>query len=76
MSKKTHLGRRRFLKESVFGLFSASIATKGVWARIRESTRADSRETKDKSQPKINQSLSYSRPHRIQSLGSFDWLCL
>jgi predicted aldo/keto reductase-like oxidoreductase len=53
MSKKTHLGRRRFLKESVFGLFSASIATKGVWARIRESTRADSRETKDKSQPKI-----------------------
>ena len=53
MSKKTQLGRRRFLKESVFGLFSASIATKGVWARTRESTRADSRETKDKPQPKI-----------------------
>ncbi len=53
MSKKTHLGRRRFLKESVFGLFSASIATKGVWARTRENTQADSTETKDKSQPKI-----------------------
>ncbi|MQY60855.1 hypothetical protein GH153_03340 [bacterium] len=53
MGKKTHLGRRRFLKESAFGLFSASIATKGVWARTRESTRADSRETKDQSQPKI-----------------------
>ncbi len=53
MSKKTHLGRRRFLKESVFGLFSASIATKSVWAKTGENTRADSRETKDKSQPKI-----------------------
>jgi predicted aldo/keto reductase-like oxidoreductase len=53
MSKKIHLGRRHFLKESVFGLFSASIAAKGVWARTRESTRADSRETKDNSQPKI-----------------------
>ncbi len=53
MGKKTHLGRRRFLKESVIGLFSASIATKGVWARPRKSTLADSRETKDNSQPKI-----------------------
>jgi len=53
MSKKTHLGRRRFLKTSVFGLFSAGIATKGGWARTKESTRADGRETKDKPQPKI-----------------------
>jgi aryl-alcohol dehydrogenase-like predicted oxidoreductase len=42
MSKKTHIGRRRFLKASVFGLFSAGIATKDGWAR-----------TKDKSQLKI-----------------------
>jgi aryl-alcohol dehydrogenase-like predicted oxidoreductase len=53
MGKKTHLGRRRFLKASVFGLFSAGIATKGGWARTKESTRADSRETKNKLQPNI-----------------------
>jgi len=53
MSKKTHLGRRRFLKASVFGLFSAGMATKGGWARTKESTRADSQEAKDKPQPKI-----------------------
>ena len=53
MNKKTHLGRRRFLKTSFFGLFGAGIATKGGWARTKESTRADSRETKDKPQPKI-----------------------
>jgi len=53
MGKKTHLGRRRFLKESVFGLFSASIATKAVWAKTKQSSQADSRQTKDKSQPKI-----------------------
>ncbi|NIN93146.1 hypothetical protein GTO36_09270, partial [bacterium] len=52
MSKKT-LGRRRFLKESVFGLFSASMATKGGWARTKESTRTGSQEAKDKPQPKI-----------------------
>jgi len=53
MSKKTNLGRRHFLKASVFGLFSAGVATKGGWARTKESTCADSKETKDKSQPKI-----------------------
>ncbi len=53
MAKKTHLGRRRFLKESAFGLFSASIAAKSVWAKTRKSTRADSGEIKDKPQPKI-----------------------
>jgi aryl-alcohol dehydrogenase-like predicted oxidoreductase len=29
MSKKTQIGRRRFLKTSIFGLFGAGIATKG-----------------------------------------------
>ena len=53
MRKKTHLDRRRFLKESVFGLFSASIAAKAVWAKTKQSSQADSRQTKDKSQPKI-----------------------
>jgi aryl-alcohol dehydrogenase-like predicted oxidoreductase len=53
MSKKTDLGRRRFLKASVFGLFSAGMATKGRWARTKVSTRADSQETQDKSLPKI-----------------------
>ncbi len=52
MSKKTNLGRRRFLKASIFGLFSAGIATKGGWARTKESIRADSAETNN-SQPKI-----------------------
>ncbi len=53
MSKKTQLGRRHFLKASVFGLFSAGMATKIGWTRTRENTQADSRKTKDKSQPKI-----------------------
>jgi len=54
MGKRTHLGRRRFLKASVFGLFSAGIATKGGWTRTKESIRTRSQEAKDKSQPKIN----------------------
>lgn len=53
MRKKINIGRRHFLKTSVFGLFSAGMATKSGWTRAKESTRADSKEIKYKSQPKI-----------------------
>jgi aryl-alcohol dehydrogenase-like predicted oxidoreductase len=53
MNKKTRLGRRHFLKASVFGLFGASIVNKGGWTGGRESTQAQRSEKKDKPQPKI-----------------------
>ncbi len=53
MSKKANLDRRRFLKASVFGLFSASFATQTGCARKKERTPVESTEKKDKPQPKI-----------------------
>ncbi|MBA7494198.1 hypothetical protein ES702_04771 [subsurface metagenome] len=53
MRKKTHFIRRQFLKNSVFGLVSAGMATQGGWALAEEGTRACGRETKDKTHPKI-----------------------
>ena len=53
MRKKTHLGRRHFLKTSVFGMISAGVATKVGWAREKEGSRAQSKETEDKSRPNI-----------------------
>jgi aryl-alcohol dehydrogenase-like predicted oxidoreductase len=53
MGKKIHLGRRRFLKASAFGLFSAGIATKSGWTGTKKITRTDSQEAKEKPQPKI-----------------------
>jgi len=53
MRKKIHLDRRHFLKTSLFGMFSAGMATKAGLARAKEGTRAYSRETKDKSHSAI-----------------------
>jgi aryl-alcohol dehydrogenase-like predicted oxidoreductase len=53
MSKKTNLGRRRFLKSSIFGLLSAGLASKGGWAATKKSIQPASTEAKDKPQPKI-----------------------
>jgi predicted aldo/keto reductase-like oxidoreductase len=53
MHKKIHLGRRHFLKTSLLGMFSAGAATKGGWAREKESSRAYSLDEKDKTKPKI-----------------------
>ncbi|NQT80674.1 MAG: aldo/keto reductase [Candidatus Aminicenantes bacterium] len=53
MRKKTHLGRRNFLKTSVFGMFGAGMATKTGWAQEKEGTQEQSKEIKDKTQPKI-----------------------
>jgi len=53
MRKKIHLGRRHFMKSSVFGMISAGMATKLGWTRAKEGTRPYSRETKDKPHSKI-----------------------
>jgi predicted aldo/keto reductase-like oxidoreductase len=70
MNKKTHLGRRRFLKTSIFGLFGAGLATKGGWARTKERTRTNSQETKDKSQAKIKAFRTLGRTgFKVSDLG-------
>lgn len=44
MSKKTHIGRRRFLKTSIFGLFGASLAAKTGCTGKKESMAAGGKE--------------------------------
>ena len=70
MSKKTHFGRRHFLKSSVFGLLGAGLAAKDGWARTKESAGRESTETKNKSQPKIKAFRTLGRTgFKVSDLG-------
>lgn len=53
LRRKTHLGRRHFLKISALGIVGTGMAAKDEWPRTKESLQAENKETEDKPQIKI-----------------------
>lgn len=70
MRKNKHLGRRHFLRNSVFGLIGAGMASKVGWSREKEDVRSPRQQSKDKVALKIKGYRTLGRTgYKVSDLG-------